>query len=43
VFEDPSRADGSCTLHVMKRRDGAPADYARLLGVGQTSAAGAPG
>jgi hypothetical protein len=43
VFEDPSRADGSCTLHVMKQRDGAPADYARLLGVGQTSAAGAPG
>jgi hypothetical protein len=36
VFEDPSRPDGSCTLHVMKRRDGAPAGYARLLGVAGT-------
>jgi hypothetical protein len=33
VFEEPSRPDGSCTLHVYKRRDGAPAAYARLLGV----------
>jgi hypothetical protein len=33
VFEDPSRADGSCTLHIMKRRDGAGPGYAALLGV----------
>jgi len=37
VFEDPSRPDGSCTLHVYKRRDGAPAAYARLLGFAGTS------
>lgn len=33
VFEDASRPDGSCTLHVYKRRHGAPAEYARALGV----------
>jgi len=32
VFDRPARADGSCTLHVYKRRDGAPRDYARRLG-----------
>jgi hypothetical protein len=32
VFDRPSRPDGSCTLHIYKRRDGAPADYARRLG-----------
>jgi hypothetical protein len=34
VFDRPARPDGSCTLHVYKRRDGAPADYARRLGCG---------
>ncbi len=33
VFEDASRPDGSCTLHVYKRRDLVPAAYYRLLGV----------
>ena len=33
VFEDASRPDGSCTLHVYKRRDAVPAAYYRLLGV----------
>jgi hypothetical protein len=32
VFDRPSRPDGSCTLHIYKRRDGAPPDYARRLG-----------
>jgi hypothetical protein len=32
VLDRPSRPDGSCTLHIYKRRDGAPADYARRLG-----------
>ena len=32
VFEDPARADGSCTLHVYKDRDAAPAEYYRRLG-----------
>jgi hypothetical protein len=31
VFERPSRPDGSCTLHIYKRRDGAPATYIRAL------------
>jgi hypothetical protein len=31
VFDRPARPDGSCTLHVYKRRDGAPAEYARRL------------
>ena len=31
VFERPSRPDGSCTLHIYKRRDGAPAAYIREL------------
>jgi hypothetical protein len=33
VFDDPSRRDGSCTLHIYKRRDGAPDDYWRRLGL----------
>lgn len=32
VFEDPSRPDGSCTLHIYKRREGVPAAYLRQLG-----------
>jgi hypothetical protein len=32
VFDDPARPDGSCTLHVYKDRDAAPADYYRRLG-----------
>lgn len=31
VFENPARADGSCTLHVYKQRDGAPAAYLQQL------------
>jgi len=31
VFDRPSRPDGSCTLHIYKRRDGAPATYLRAL------------
>jgi len=31
VFDRPSRPDGSCTLHIYKRRDGAPAAYLRAL------------
>lgn len=34
VFDRPARPDGSCTLHIYKRRDGAPAAYARRLGLG---------
>ncbi len=33
VFENPSRPDGSCTLHIYKRHDGAPASYFRQLGL----------
>jgi hypothetical protein len=33
VFDEPSRADGSCTLHIYKSRDGAPRDYWRRLGL----------
>lgn len=33
VFEDASRPDGSCTLHVYKRRDGAPRAYSALVAV----------
>jgi hypothetical protein len=33
VFDRPSRPDGSCTLHIYKRRDGAPEDYWRRLGL----------
>ncbi len=33
VFDRPSRPDGSCTLHIYKRRDGAPAAYGAALGV----------
>lgn len=28
VFEKPARPDGSCTMHIYKRRDGAPLEYA---------------
>ncbi len=31
VFDHPARADGSCTLHVYKRHDGAPQEYLRRL------------
>ena len=34
VFDDPSREDGSCTLHIYKRHDGAPRAYLARLGVG---------
>lgn len=33
VFESPSRPDGSCTVHIYKRHDGAPREYAQRLGV----------
>lgn len=33
VFEDPSRPDGSCTLHIYKAKDGAPAAYLARLGL----------
>lgn len=33
VFERPARPDGSCTLHVYKRRDATPPDYARRVAV----------
>jgi hypothetical protein len=32
VFEDAARPDGACTLHIYKRRDGAPAAYLARLG-----------
>jgi len=32
VFDEPARPDGGCTLHVYKRRDGAPAAYLDRLG-----------
>lgn len=34
VFDRPARPDGSCTMHIYKRRDGAPADYVAALGGG---------
>ena len=33
VFEQPAREDGSCTLHIYKRREDIPADYAHSVGV----------
>jgi hypothetical protein len=33
VFEQPAREDGSCTLHIYKRREDIPADYARAVGL----------
>lgn len=33
VFEKPSREDGSCTLHIYKRREDSPSDYARSVEV----------
>lgn len=41
VFEDAARADGSCTLHIYKRRDGAPPDYAARLATPLGEAPGA--
>jgi hypothetical protein len=35
VFDGPARTDGSCTLHLYKRREDAPADYARRVGLGE--------
>jgi hypothetical protein len=32
VFDRPARADGACTLHIYKRRDGAPREYTERLG-----------
>ena len=37
VFDEPSRPDGSCTLHIYKRRDGAPAEYLRRLAVSEAA------
>jgi hypothetical protein len=34
VFENASRPDGSCTLHIYKRRDGAPEAYVRAVTAG---------
>ena len=31
VFENASRPDGACTLHIYKRRDGTPPEYAARL------------
>jgi hypothetical protein len=31
VFEQPAREDGSCTLHIYKRREDVPADYTRSV------------
>jgi hypothetical protein len=33
VFDNPSRRDGSCTLHIYKQRDAALPDYVRRLAV----------
>ncbi len=38
VFENPSRPDGACTLHVYKDRDRVPAAYSRQLGLANESA-----
>jgi hypothetical protein len=43
VFEDAARADGGCTLHVYKRRDGAPRAYVDLLTVPDAAPAGGRG
>lgn len=32
-FEQPARADGGCTLHIYKRREDAPAEYASRVAV----------
>jgi hypothetical protein len=32
VFENPARPDGTCTMHIYKRRDGAPPEYTARLG-----------
>lgn len=33
VFDRPAQADGSCTLYLYKRREDAPADYTRRVGL----------
>jgi hypothetical protein len=33
VFDQPCRLDGGCTLHIYKRREDIPADYARSVGL----------
>ncbi|MCL4767452.1 MAG: hypothetical protein KJZ80_14585 [Hyphomicrobiaceae bacterium] len=33
VFENPARSDGGCTLHIYKRSDGAPPEYAAMVAV----------
>jgi hypothetical protein len=33
VFDDPARGDGGCTLHVYKRHDATPPDYAARVGL----------
>jgi len=33
VFEKPSREDGGCTLHIYKRHEDIPSDYARSVGL----------
>lgn len=33
VFSDPARSDGGCTMHIYKRREDAPADYTRRVGL----------
>lgn len=39
VFENPASEDGGCTLHIYKRHEDIPSDYARLVGL---PAAGGP-
>jgi len=34
VFENAARADGGCRLHIYKKREDAPAEYARQLTTG---------
>ncbi len=40
VFDDAARPDGACTLHIYKRRDGAPAAYVRVVAEGSDHAGG---
>jgi hypothetical protein len=37
VFDNPSREDGSCTLHIYKAHDGAPRAYLARLGIRQAA------
>ena len=43
VFSDPARADGGCTLHVYKRREDIPREYAQRVGVPEAGRAGSGG